>query len=196
MRISRLGIYFTLVMGLTSMSVVLAVVLLNVHLYGSALRPVPHRLRRILFYHVARFLHVKLHRARVINDRRGERRPSTLSNNRPTTTCNTVVLNENELNNSTVPIENNSSTAPRQSIQEYKRLLIELQRSMFDSTSTSEEEKIIRDWHNVALVMDRFLFYTYLISTTVLTAVTLLVAPLFKTVPSPPNYFRLNITRD
>ncbi len=64
--IPLIGIYFTLVMSLTSLSVLLAVVLLNVHLYGSALKPVPRRLRRILFFHVAPCLRVKLHRSTTI----------------------------------------------------------------------------------------------------------------------------------
>lgn len=209
-------------MGLTSLSVLLAVVLLNVHLYGSALKPVPQRLRRILFFHIAPILRVKLHRATTINEQKTAQRTSTAVPRRSTTVYNAVFLNENDLSNncsqpsshtlnSTTMINNdlnadtrqdplpssvsNCQTTP-QSLQECKRLLGELNRLILRPSETGEEDTIIRDWHNVALVIDRGLFYTYLLLTTALTTFTLLLAPLLKTVPVPPNYFRLNITRE
>lgn len=214
-------------MGLTSLSVLLAVVLLNVHLYGSALKPVPRRLRRILFFHVAPFLRVKLHRATAGNDHKNTQRTSTTAPRRSTTIYNAVFLNETDLStnsqqppshtlNSTTMTNNNLAsmnsnsearnellppaisnvqTAP-QSLHECKRLLSELNRLILRPTETREEDIIIRDWQNVALVIDRCLFYTYIILTTVLTTLTLLLAPLMKTVPTPPEYFRLNLTRE
>jgi nicotinic acetylcholine receptor len=209
-------------MGLTSLSVLLAVVLLNVHLYGSALKPVPRRLRRILFFHVAPILRVKLHRSTTVNDQKRTQRTSTTAPRRSTTIYNAVFLNETDLsansqqpvshtlNSTTMNSNSNSDTRNEllppssttniqttpQSLQECKRLLGELNRLILRPTETSEEDIIIRDWQNVALVFDRILFYTYILLTTVLTALTLLLAPLLKAVPTPPNYFRLNITRE
>jgi nicotinic acetylcholine receptor len=209
-------------MGLTSLSVLLAVVLLNVHLYGSALKPVPRRLRRILFFHVAPILRVKLHRSTTVNDQKRTQRTSTTAPRRSTTIYNAVFLNETDLsansqqpvshtlNSTTMNSNSNSDTRNEllppssttniqttpQSLQECKRLLGELNRLILRPTETSEEDIIIRDWQNVALVFDRVLFYTYILLTTVLTALTLLLAPLLKAVPTPPNYFRLNITRE
>jgi nicotinic acetylcholine receptor len=209
-------------MGLTSLSVLLAVVLLNVHLYGSALKPVPRRLRRILFFHVAPILRVKLHRSTTVNDKKTTQRTSTTAPRRSTTIYNAVFLNETDLsansqqpvshtlNSTTMNSNSNSDTRNEllppssttniqttpQSLQECKRLLGELNRLILRPTETSEEDIIIRDWQNVALVFDRILFYTYILLTTVLTALTLLLAPLLKAVPTPPNYFRLNITRE
>jgi nicotinic acetylcholine receptor len=209
-------------MGLTSLSVLLAVVLLNVHLYGSALKPVPRRLRRILFFHVAPILRVKLHRSTTVNDKKTTQRTSTTAPRRSTTIYNAVFLNETDLsansqqpvshtlNSTTMNSNSNSDTRNEllppssttniqttpQSLQECKRLLGELNRLILRPTETSEEDIIIRDWQNVALVFDRVLFYTYILLTTVLTALTLLLAPLLKAVPTPPNYFRLNITRE
>jgi hypothetical protein len=212
-------------MGLTSLSVLLAVVLLNVHLYGSALKPVPRRLRRILFFHVAPCLRVKLHRATTVNDHKNPQRTSTTAPRRSTTIYNAVFLNENDLsknsesshtlhsttmtnhnlaamnsnsdirNELSVPTISNTQSAP-QSLQECKRVLSELNRIILRPTETREEDIIIRDWQNVALVLDRCLFFTYLLLTTALTAFTLLLAPLLKTIPTPPDYFRLNITRE
>ena len=214
-------------MGLTSISVVLAVVILNVHLYGSALRPVPRRLRRLLFLHVAPFLRVRLHRATAANENKGTRGAAATASRRMTTIYNAVFLNENDLAShsprssshtfhSTTMTDNHTSSTPNsnsnarqdspaasvnntqsapQSLRECKRLLTELNRMILRPTESNDDDKIIRDWQNVALVMDRCLFYTYLVSTTILTVLTLLVAPLFKTVPTPPEYFRLNITR-
>jgi hypothetical protein len=214
-------------MGLTSLSVLLAVVLLNVHLYGSALKPVPRRLRRILFFHVAPFLRVKLHRSTIVNDQKNPQRTSTVGRRRSTTIYNAVFLNENDLsmnsqepsshtlnsttmtNNNLAAMNSNSDTrnelssplistvqSTPQSLHECKRLLGELNRLILRPTETREEDIIIRDWQNVALVIDRCLFFTYLLLTTLLTALTLLLAPLLKTVPTPPEYFRLNITRE
>lgn len=208
-------------MGLTSLSVLLAVVLLNVHLYGSALKPVPRRLRRILFFHIAPFLRVKLHRATTGNDQKNPQRTSTAAARRSTTIYNAVFLNEADLstncqlpstslhtvnsttintnpetrNELTPPLISNTQSTP-QSLHECKRLLSELNRLVLRPTETQEEDIIARDWQNVALVIDRCLFYTYLLLTTILTALTLLLAPLLKTVPTPPEYFRLNITRE
>jgi hypothetical protein len=206
-------------MGLTSLSVLLAVILLNIHLYGSALKPVPHRLRRLLFLHIAPFLHVRLHRATANNDRKQTRRSSTISQHRLTTIYNAIFLNEHDLldsvqrlstnaflhstattiddhRSSISPTSINNTESASQSLHECKRLLTELNRLMFSANESKDDDAIIRDWQNVAVVMDRCLFYTYLISTTTLTVVTLLLAPLFKTIPTPPEYFRLNITRE
>lgn len=214
------GIYFTFVMSLTSLSVLLAVVLLNVHLYGSALKPVPHRLRHILFFHLAPFLRVKLHRTAPRKDKKSTSCAST--SRRSTTIYNAVFLNENDLStnthshtlnsttitetpapstNSDSDIRNPTSTptmsnlnSKPQSLQECKRLLCELNRLILRTSESREEDSIIRDWQNVALVIDRCLFYAYLLLTISLTVCTLVLAPLLKTVPMPPPYFRLNMT--
>jgi nicotinic acetylcholine receptor len=214
--IPLIGIYFTVVMSLTSLSVLLAVVLLNVHLYGSALKPVPSRLRRILFYHLAPFLRVKLHRGTKLDNQKHPQHSSVVTPRRATTIYNAVFLNENDLLSngqqqrsqhtfqSTTISENNvnsdsSSTTniqtQPQSLGECKRLLTELNRLILRPTETHEEEIIIRDWQNVALVIDRCLFFLYLFLTTLLTIGTLVLAPLLKNVPKPPKYHELNITR-
>lgn len=197
-------------MGLTSLSVVLAVVLLNVHLYGSALKPVPRRLRRILFHHIAPFLHVRLHRATAANDQKNPRRSSNVNGTarRMTTIYNAVFLNDTDLPSNSphtfhsttiadqMPTNFNNPQATPQTLRECKRLLTDLNRIVLRPTETNDEDKIVRDWQNVALVMDRCLFYLYILSTAILTVLTLLLAPLFKTVPTPPEYFQLNITRE
>jgi nicotinic acetylcholine receptor len=211
------GIYFTLVMSLTSLSVLLAVVLLNIHLYGSALKPVPPRLRYILFCHVAPFLRVKLHRGTRSENQKQHRHSSAITPRRATTIYNAVFLNENDiLSNgqqsqqnhtfqSTTINENNLNSdsssisniqSSSNSLGECKRLLTELNRLILRPTDLHEEEMIVRDWQNVALVMDRCLFFLYIFLTTVLTIGTLIIAPLLKIVPKPPNYHQLNITRD
>ena len=196
------GIYFTLVMSLTSLSVLLAVGVLNVHLYGSALRPVPPRLRRVLIVHIAPLVRVRLHRSATANDG-STRRQSALAPRRLTTLCNAVLLHENERDGPSprpspqpVPSETRGdasiATAQAKKVRR-QRLLSEGNRRVL---SPVDEEKIIRDWQNIALVIDRCLFYAYIVSTTGLTALTLVVAPMFKTIPKPPNYFLLNVTRD
>ena len=216
-----LGIYFTCVMSLTSLSVLLAVVLLNVHLYGSALTPVPSRLRRILFYHIAPFLRVKLHCGTKFEHQRRSRHSTVISPRRATTIYNAVFLNENDLlSNGQEPRPSSSSThvlqtatmnenninsdsttvsnvqTGPQTLSECKRLLTELNRLVLRPTETQEEDTIIRDWQNVALVIDRCLFFLYLFLTMLLTIGTLVLAPLLKNVPKAPNYYQLNITQN
>lgn len=207
-------------MGLTSLSVLLAVALLNVHLYGSALKPVPSRLRQILFHRLAPLLFVTLHRAANIQEQKNPRRSTVKALRRATTIYNTVFLSENDLlsgktqqqepsehtfqsttiNNSTntnsdsTQVSNIRSTS--ESLSECKRLLTDLNRLILRPTDNFEEEQLTRDWQNVALVLDRCLLYLYIILTAVLTIVTLVLAPLLKTVPQRPDYFHLNITRD
>ncbi len=204
-------------LGLTSLSVLLAVVLLNVHLYGSAFRPVPSRLRHILFYQIAPFLRVNLHRATKFDNQKYSRHSAVVTQRRATTIYNAIFLNENDLLSngqqqqsqhtfqSTTMNENNlNSDSPSisnvqsgpQSLGECKRLLIELNRLILRPTEIHEEDIIIRDWQNVALVLDRCLFFLYILLTTLVTVGTLVIAPLLKNVPKPPNYHQLNITKD
>jgi hypothetical protein len=198
-------------MSLTSLSVLLAVVLLNVHLYGSALTPVPCRLRDILFFRLAPFLRVKLHRGTKLNEQKTARHSTSITPRRATTIYNAIFLNENDLlsacqqqsshtndenncNNDSVSILNIQTTT--QPLNECKRLLSEINRLILRPTETTEEEIIIRDWQNVALVIDRCLFFIYIFLTSLVTIGTLILAPLLKYVPKPPDYHQLNITRD
>jgi hypothetical protein len=116
---------------------------------------------------------------------------TTMTNN------NLAAMNSNSdtRNELSAPLISNVQSTP-QSLHECKRLLSELNHLILRPTETREEDIIIRDWQNVALVLDRCLFFTYLLLTTLLTALTLLLAPLLKTIPTPPEYFRLNITRE
>ncbi|CAF1054129.1 unnamed protein product [Rotaria magnacalcarata] len=215
--IPLIGIYFTLVMGLTSLSVLLAVVLLNIHLYGLALNPVSPRLRCILFHHLAPLLHVQLHRGTQYGKQNHPRYSTVITPRRATTIYNAVFLNERDLlangqqhlsshtfqsatmHGNNIDVDSTSTTdvqtAP-QSLSECKRLLTELNRLILRPTETQEEDIIIRDWQNVALVIDRCLFVLYISSTMFLTIITLILAPLLKTVPKQPNYHQLNITMD
>ena len=203
-------------MSLTGLSVLLAVVLLNIHLYGSALKPVPVRLRSVLFYHLAPFLRVRLHRGSRSENRKRPRHSTVITPRRATTIYNAVFLNENDLPSNGQPLPQPQHTfqsttlndihtdvdpssmstvrSSSNSLGECKRLLTELNRLVLRPTEVQEEEEIVRDWQNVALVMDRCLLFVYIFLTMTLTLVTLVLAPLLKRVPVPPNYFRLNIT--
>ena len=204
-------------MSLTSLSVLLAVVLLNVHLYGSSLKPVPSGLRRVLFYSLAPCLRVKLHRGSKVNDQKNPQNNHPNNPRRTTTIYNAVFLNESDLVarfpaensshtfqsttvnenslNSNLSSMSNMQTTP-QSLDECKRLLTDINRLVLRPTDTHDEDIIIRDWQNVALVFDRCLFLLYLFLTALLTIGTLIVAPLLKPVPVPPGYHLLNITRE
>ena len=115
---------------------------------------------------------------------------STATPRRSTTIYNTVFLNENELlanpqqpalhtsnsttvtatdsnlevgNEHSLPSSVSHAQSTPQSLQECKRLLGELNRCILRPTEISEEYIIVRDWQNVALVIDRGLFYIYLL---------------------------------
>ena len=182
-------------MSLTSLSVLLAVGVLNVHLYGSALRPVSPRLRRLLIVHIAPLIRVRLHRSATTNDG-STRRQSALAPRRLTTLCSSVLLNENERsapsqNPSSQPVSSETRDDPSPATVRATKV-----RRNRQILSPVDEEKIIRDWQNIALVIDRCLFFAYIVSTTGLTTLTLVIAPMFKTIPTPPNYFLLNVTRE
>ncbi|CAF1234600.1 unnamed protein product [Adineta ricciae] len=214
--IPLISIYFTLVMSLTSLSVLLAVIILNVHLYGSSLKPVPTRLRRILFSRFAPFLRVKLHRGSKLDNQKDPQQSTVKIPRRATTIYNAIFLNENDLvthdqqnlshtfQSSTLSENNlhpdasalsNLQSSP-QSLNECKRLLTEMNRLILRPTETQEEDVIVRDWQNVALILDRCLFILYILLTSLLTIGTLILAPLLKYVPEAPNYHQINITKD
>lgn len=202
-------------MGLTSLSVLLAIIVLNIHLYGSTLKPVPRRLRHILFHHLAPLFYVQLHRDTKSNNRQISTCSAVKNAPRSNTIYNVVFLNDNDLVSNGQPtssshtlrsatinednINRNSSPIPDirtvpQSLNECKRLLAELNRLILRPTETRDEDIIIHDWQNVALVVDRCLFLLYIVFTGLLTLGTLVLAPLFKSIPKPPNYYLLNVT--
>ncbi|CAF1528053.1 unnamed protein product, partial [Didymodactylos carnosus] len=239
--IPLIGIYFTIVMGLTSGSVLLAVMILNIHLYGSSLTPVPKPLRKLLFIRLAPVLCVKLHCA-TLHTKEPKNSRSTGQRPRSTTVYNAVFLGEQDLINdhhifnstylnsnhvntttsvATSNIENNASYLSNtnsplnetkrfphefkytntdsiptvHTLQECKSLLGELNRIILnDKPERIEEDEISRDWQNVALVIDRLLFYTYIIFTVLVTLITLVIAPLMKTIPLLPEERQLNLT--
>ncbi|CAF0902173.1 unnamed protein product [Didymodactylos carnosus] len=228
-----LGIYFTIVMGLTSCSVLLAVMILNIHLYGSSLTPVPKLLRKLLFIRMAPVLCVKLHRS-VISAKEQKNSRSSTQKRSSTTVYNAVFLSEqdlindrhtfsstylnsNHINTMTATTAedidysalnatkhyvpefkhpNTNSTSTIHTLQECKRLLGELNRIILsDRPEKVEEDEIMRDWQNVALVIDRLLFYTYIVLTLLVTLITLVIAPLLKTIPLLPEERQLNLTK-
>lgn len=202
-------------MSMTGLSVLLAVLLLNIHVYGLTIKPVSPRLRRILFHHLAPILHVQLHRGSKLSKQNHPRYSTMATPRRSTTIYNAIFLNDRDLlvNNqqntsthtfqSTTVHGNDSNTdssstsdirTASKSLDECKRLLTELNRLVLRPTETQEEDMIIRDWQNVALVIDRCLFVIYILITMTVTVITLVLAPLLKTIPKQPNYHQLNIT--
>ena len=61
------------------------------------IKPVSPRLRRILFFHLASFLHVKLHRETKLNNQNFSRCSTVITPRRMTTIYNAIFLNENDL---------------------------------------------------------------------------------------------------
>ncbi|CAF5027061.1 unnamed protein product, partial [Rotaria sp. Silwood1] len=165
------------------------------------------------------WLHVHLHRGTKVNNQKAARHSTLINQRRSTTVYNAIFLKEPDVSSNsqqqssslsssnrprfTTTNETNLNTqsssiqnvrAAPQPLNECKRLLSELNRLILCPTETNEEDAIILDWQNVALVIDRCLFLLYILLTFMLTVGTLILAPLLKNVPKKPNYHLLNIT--
>ncbi|CAG9540010.1 unnamed protein product [Cercopithifilaria johnstoni] len=180
--IPLIGIYLTIVMLLTSISVIMTVMVLNFHHRGPFDRPVPECIRVLVLKKLRHFLKINLRYP--IYSRRN------ISNGQPDEICSRQItglklhnqfenqlvwLQETELVNIDKHLRRHKT---RRSIDLQLRFHKILQRFLRYHERNELYQMITNEWRHVAHVVDCLLFWIFLICTVVTAAILLLIIPI------------------
>ncbi|CAG5129113.1 unnamed protein product [Candidula unifasciata] len=207
-----IGVYLTMVMGITSLSVMLAVLVSNISYNGNQDIPLPKFVRygaiflaRITWY---RLLYIQTgdssssaaHTARPSQPKRKLYQAGNCAHISNDSGCGLLDL---EMTENLTSVENNNrnpsmevpslpssrrrGASPRE--DEIDVIMKLLQKILIKENSKEENKGASLQWEEVARVLDRFLFYLFFLLTILASLVTLVIMPLAKpAVPSLVNY--------
>uniref|UniRef100_A0A1I8G3V5 Neur_chan_LBD domain-containing protein n=1 Tax=Macrostomum lignano TaxID=282301 RepID=A0A1I8G3V5_9PLAT len=176
------GIYLTVTMSTTSLSIVLTVFVLHLHHIGPNDKPLPRWLRRFLFKRLAPLLCMTsvARYQRKARRKRRELRQLDDSDQQPAVDD---VTDEAEDELETATCTTTASTFRQQhQLRQSIRLDRHIRRLMRQQLDDEAAQLLISDWRTVAYVMDRLLFWLFLTAAFTSTLVILVVMPLFKKV--------------
>ncbi|RUS81596.1 hypothetical protein EGW08_010648, partial [Elysia chlorotica] len=215
-----IGMYITSVMGITSLSVVLAVLVSNISQGGRNERTVPRGLHLMTVY-LARAMCMRLHYLSAQQASQNSTTPSSghSGSRAPNLSEKTAMLAAKSANNSRArrsfykvghgfQVSNDSgcglidfemgdigspAAAQRTAAEDLAKtnckdidMILALLKSIMVKESEKERVDMIRlQWEEVAIIVDRFLFYIFLALTLVATLTTLVIMPLLK--PTEPE---------
>uniref|UniRef100_A0A914YT91 Uncharacterized protein n=1 Tax=Panagrolaimus superbus TaxID=310955 RepID=A0A914YT91_9BILA len=187
-------IYLTVVMGMSSISVVMTVVVLNFHHRGPFNRPVPIWLRRVVLEKLRAFLGIQLNYNQYsstngaipnsVSSNGILRRMSTRMQVDDIVLGNSMIEANKDLFQETelISIENGESVLRKKAKKLndlHSKLLKTLEMLIKRQEVDDFSQKIAHEWRQVAQVIDRFLFWIFLVLTVVITTVLLLVIPIY-----------------
>ncbi|XP_064618674.1 neuronal acetylcholine receptor subunit alpha-10-like isoform X2 [Lineus longissimus] len=189
-----IGVYLTCVMAMTSLSVIIAVIILNIHHKGVGDKRPPYWLRRLVLSKLSHL--VCLHRKEYTKiSKSPNSEEKGLSHNHAqlqsfksafsdspmeTTRLSTRIHHVNESDNVGQGIGNSVGSSFRsrnptdEEIVKHLRVLIDKQEK------ADHEVNVIREWQDIATVLDRCLFWVFFFVTTVATIGVLVLRPLTK----------------
>ncbi|NP_001267772.1 acetylcholine receptor subunit alpha-type acr-16-like precursor [Aplysia californica] len=204
-----IGMYLTSVMGITSMSVMLAVLVSNISYKGQHQIPLP-RLMRYFIVGLARIMCTKLYYisppnktgGRVLSPARNRRNFYRVGNGTHVSNDSGCALVEYELGDTLgVNLENlrlpssvrhqqapasvRSRSGERIKEDDIDLILSLLKKLLVRESEREEEDDLNKQWEEAARVIDRFLFYIFFLLTILATIVTLVIMPLTK--PEKPT---------
>lgn len=189
-----IGIYLTVTMGMTSLSIILTVFVLQLHHVGPHQRGVPRWLQ--IFSHdiLARVmcLRPKVNPFIYLSDRKGEMCLSSYIDTLDTNNCNGV--NVNRINHAPNTSEMTSEVHYKfdntfnNRVSDTLGVPEETQDRITNSLKVLVEKQdleeryqdIVNEWRFVALVMDRFLFWLFLLAAVMSSVVILIIMPFNK----------------
>ncbi|KAL6731984.1 hypothetical protein Aduo_002796 [Ancylostoma duodenale] len=203
-----IGIYLMVVMGMTSVSVVMTVLVLNFHHRGPFNEPVPEWARVLILQRLRKLLHMKLSHTEI--DSNSKKKVSVCSNTDMMRRLSVRVAIDdmrNEIINEIGPdllnggsavaepprleallldvphtnlaVDRNGVTRkrPRHEDNLQAKLLKTLQILIRRQESEDASERMAIEWRQVAQVLDRLLFWVFLVATVIITFVLLLLIP-------------------
>ncbi|XP_029633439.1 neuronal acetylcholine receptor subunit alpha-10 isoform X2 [Octopus sinensis] len=178
-----IGIYLTVTMGMTSLSIILTVFVLQLHHVGPQQKPVARWLKLLSFNFLARLVCISTH------GRREPWRRYALTDDIPKedmclttyvdSTCPSDPANCNGTlapSNALTTDKSGGSTSHGHGGERITRHL----KILVSRQEADDHEEVVLEWQLVALVMDRFLFWIFLIGSFLSSLVILVIEPLRK----------------
>ncbi|XP_062611295.1 neuronal acetylcholine receptor subunit alpha-10-like [Saccostrea cucullata] len=186
--IPLLGVYLITTMSFTSLSVICAVGVTNLHLRGHAY-PVPNWMRKLLFL-ISNILCIRLHHLRnglsVNSSPHWDRIPASSTFGNHSTSNGRIVHDLGEgtvIHHDEVHKEGAAPTDRllREDNSDVNHALLETLKCLINKHEEGERERKIHDeWKEVALIIDRSLFVIFLLGMIVASVYILVVLPLRK----------------
>lgn len=187
------GIYLTTVMALTSFSVILAVTVSNINNRGfKEEKGVPRRLKQFITF-LAKLMCMKLRYLRMKpSDSTPMERLQSLSKDQyagfnstytSDSGCNLIDYENGEPTNHKDSDPNKKKRDQPHKGWDSEEILKRLQILISRDEEREKSNEIYREWQEAAEVIDRFLFYVYVIGTAVATLTMLFFIPLAKNNP-------------
>ncbi|KAI6225567.1 Neuronal acetylcholine receptor subunit alpha-10 [Aphelenchoides besseyi] len=167
-----IGLYLTSIMVITTCSICTTVLVLNFHHRGPLNEPPSPFLHDLVLTRLRKFLRVRLPEINLV--RTAPPTPVNYGNKLRRATlieCNGSLLeNENDQNSNHNDQRRKSSQVILQSIQELLR----------QQSEDSRQQYAAEQWRQVAEVIDRLLFYIFLLLTVLVTGIMLIVVPVWR----------------
>ncbi|XP_064608997.1 neuronal acetylcholine receptor subunit alpha-10-like [Liolophura sinensis] len=175
-----IGIYLTVTMAMTSLSIILTVFVLQLHHVSPHQKRVPKWLRVIMFEIIARLVcmrsNVKQLQGHDSSARQDDICLSTFMESRDEKNCNGSLRHHQGTVSRTRYFGKHGQRETKDKITNHLKILISKQ------DSEEEYQDVVNQWRLVAQIMDRFLFWLFLIGSTISTIIILVFLPMGKPV--------------
>ncbi|EFO23786.1 hypothetical protein LOAG_04698 [Loa loa] len=182
--IPLIGIYLTIIMLLTSISVIMTVMVLNFHHRGPFDRPVPEWVHILVLQKLRHFLKVHLQYPS------GKRNGLFVSNGQPREICSRKIIglkSRNQFEDQLLWLQETefisvdryltARRTKRSTDLEFR--LHKLLQTFLKRQETNElYQMLTSEWRQVAHVVDRLLFWIFLICTVMITVILLVIIPI------------------
>uniref|UniRef100_A0A7E4ZU22 Nicotinic acetylcholine receptor subunit n=1 Tax=Panagrellus redivivus TaxID=6233 RepID=A0A7E4ZU22_PANRE len=191
-----IAVYLTIVMGMSSVSVVMTVMVLNFHHRGPFNQPIPPWIRRLVLQRLKRILGMKLTHPLSSQNGSCTRNGSLNSNGVLRRMSSRLQLDDFVISNAVtdprkdffmeteqIAIDHPGDSVLRKKARKLNELHTRLIKTLEFLIKRQEVEdhslKLANEWRQVAQVIDRLLFWIFLVLTIVITAILLLVVPIW-----------------
>lgn len=178
-------------MAMTSLSIVLTVFVLQLHHPSPSQRPVPNWIKKVVFGVIARIVGMKsivnsapyhLHDDITKDELHLSTFIDTLENSTRETTCNGGIPLQSSfrINGHEKPERINHGNHQSDKNNTYDKISKHLKFLVAKQDYEDQYQDIVNEWRLVAVVMDRCLFWSFLLLSTLSTLVILVILPLTK----------------
>ncbi|MFH4976710.1 hypothetical protein AB6A40_003419 [Gnathostoma spinigerum] len=182
-----IAIYLTIVMGMTSVSVVMTVMVLNFHHRGPFNSPVPRKMKHLVLERLRPFLRMKPPHITVAERNENRNLNELIRSASMKIAMEQLDEESKECDQQYVVIKDSPSVDPCEkslirlrklrSTRLQARLLKALEMVLKKQQEEEEAQALADEWKQVAQVFDRLLFWIFLVCTLILTMVLLVIIP-------------------
>ncbi|KAL3836119.1 hypothetical protein ACJMK2_021570 [Sinanodonta woodiana] len=160
-----IGIYLCVVMTMTSLSVIMAVIVINVYNHGTKAKRAPPWVRKLVLDWMSRPLGIRHHLERLVHT-------SHRDSKRDRNECTKVA--ENRIHPTDIDLSINSRSQ--------NKAISKIVDAMSKDDDNSEQEMyyrkmVVAEWQRIAAVIDRVLFWIYFLGTIASYVVILIIIP-------------------